>query len=417
MMSPSPKRQRIKDFPFRNEATLPDWWLELTPHHTLNLEDERARRDAEDRMTLHYAELAAADAKNGKMCDVDGHPLAGDETKNNNSSSAQGGGITRRWSGRNNSNNGQTNQNDNGHSSKMFGGRNFQPGSPGWDARQWGIDDQDSDFESYQTGNKLPPEYVTAMTNYAKATGQYRDVNDNASHVTLRSTQNSQYGRVGEKPAFEPEFMKVKLRSRKNWRTAGSAIMATKRLSPSEKQETTVDDTVEESSKQQTAPIITEAKPEQEDEAASAPALPQSEESQTQVLERHEVTPAKDEEFEFEEEVIEEEEEEEIIIEEEENLDDLENEIVHMIEQEEEIPELKFADPSPEKQAIFRQMRRGSAVATPPSKVQARNVPRTISNDFQEGKAARKCILGLFANAVFQLFSPRVTFIHQFCRR
>ena len=146
MMSPSPKRQRIKDFPFRNEATLPDWWLELTPHHTLNLEDERARRDAEDRMTLHYAELAAADAKNGKMCDVDGHPLAGDETKNNNSSSAQGGGITRRWSGRNNSNNGQTNKNDNGHSSKMFGGRNFQPGSPGWDARQWGIDDQESLF-------------------------------------------------------------------------------------------------------------------------------------------------------------------------------------------------------------------------------------------------------------------------------
>ncbi|KAL7560953.1 hypothetical protein ACA910_022440 [Epithemia clementina (nom. ined.)] len=52
-----------------------------------------------------------------------------------------------------------------------FGGRNFNPGSKGWDPKEWGISPSDPDFGLYQQGVKLPELYISAIMTYARAIG------------------------------------------------------------------------------------------------------------------------------------------------------------------------------------------------------------------------------------------------------
>uniref|UniRef100_A0A7S2VA72 Uncharacterized protein n=1 Tax=Entomoneis paludosa TaxID=265537 RepID=A0A7S2VA72_9STRA len=211
-----PKKKRR---PKRNQAQIPQWWMELTPHNTLDVEDEKTRQMYEERMALWYAEQAEEDAAKGMMFDIDGNPLTEEEA----SQASALGGWRNRWNGRQNKDGqGDDDGEEEGPRSFMFGGRNFKPGSEGWDPRQWGIDADDEEFDLYQTGAKLPPEYVTAMTNYAKAVGKYKDPGSDYG-AGLRSTEGL-YGRLGEKPAHQPDWMKKKLRSTKEGQTIRHGI-------------------------------------------------------------------------------------------------------------------------------------------------------------------------------------------------
>ena len=58
------------------------------------------------------------------------------------------------------------------HKPKLsFGGRNFNPGSKGWDPKEWGVSSSDPDYKLYKDGVKLPESYIQAIMTYAKAIG------------------------------------------------------------------------------------------------------------------------------------------------------------------------------------------------------------------------------------------------------
>jgi len=229
----SNKRFR-RDMPYRNTATLPTWWMELTPHFELDWEDEQARLAAQERMARYYAEFVQGDIDTkGLQLDIDGNLIE--------NGSNGGSAYNSSWQGRQakNGENGFSNNNGNQHH-KPFGGRNFQPGSAGWDARHWGISDTDPEFDLYQSGDKLPPDYVTAMNNYAKATGRYKA--SDGEKVTLNASGDQAHKFGAEKPAFTPAYAKVKLRNtsrgasvrsgvyndspNRHWRTATTAVTA-----------------------------------------------------------------------------------------------------------------------------------------------------------------------------------------------
>lgn len=195
--------QKKKRRPKRNEAQIPSWWLELTPHDNLDVEDEKTRRLFEERMALWYAEQAEEDAAKGLMFDIDGNPLTEEET------SVVSSQARSKWAGRQDKSGQGGEDGNDGPLSIMFGGRNFKPGSEGWDPRQWDIDADDPDFDQYKTGAKLPQQYVDAMSNYAKATGKYKAPDYGKG---LRSTK-AMYGEMGAKAEFKPDWAKKQLRS------------------------------------------------------------------------------------------------------------------------------------------------------------------------------------------------------------
>ncbi|KAL7578782.1 hypothetical protein ACA910_016007 [Epithemia clementina (nom. ined.)] len=200
---PEPTKQK-KSRPKRNEALIPAWWMEVTPHYTLDLEDEKARREMEERMALYYAQLAEQEASKGMMFDIDGNPIE----EGTGASGGVSGDWKSNWTGRKKKD-GSTEEPPPPEKPKMFGGRNFKPGSSGWDPKQWGIDANDPDYDQYLSGAMLPPQFISAMNNFAKATGHYQ-VEDYASN--LRSSEGA-YGRLAEKQAHIPDWMKKKLRS------------------------------------------------------------------------------------------------------------------------------------------------------------------------------------------------------------
>ena len=55
MAASKPKKEKLP----RGVARLPQWWLEVTPHRTLNIEAEEFRRKAEEEQAVMYANLAA----------------------------------------------------------------------------------------------------------------------------------------------------------------------------------------------------------------------------------------------------------------------------------------------------------------------------------------------------------------------
>lgn len=160
----------------RGVGRVPTWWMELTPHYTLDLEEDQNRREQEEQEALYYASMAA----------LDDTRTAG-EWKSN-------------WGGRSTKDGGS---NSGGPDGGLFGGRNFQPGTEGWDPKQWGIKADDPDYQSYLKGAKLPQSYIDAMKSFAGQAGLKYDAT-NLNH--------SKYGRQAEKPAFTPAWAKKKLK-------------------------------------------------------------------------------------------------------------------------------------------------------------------------------------------------------------
>jgi hypothetical protein len=162
----------------RGVARLPEWWLQLTPHHVLDLEEDSHRKEQETQEVLYYAQMAAAD--DGRLAR---------EWKSN-------------WGGRSSS--GGSGSDGNG-STALFGGRNFQPRSDGWDPKEWGVDANDPDYKSYLTGAKLPQSYIDAMKEFAGQVGLTYD----ASQLN----HTAKYGSSASKPAFVPVWAKKKLKN------------------------------------------------------------------------------------------------------------------------------------------------------------------------------------------------------------
>jgi hypothetical protein len=158
---------------------VPGWWMELTPHYLLDLEDDEKRRQQEFQEMIFFARMAAEDDEKTRG-----------EWKSN-------------WQGRS-ANGGSSGS---GCDAGLFGGRNFQPGSNGWDPKEWGISENDPDYQSYLSGAKLPQSYIDAMKEYAGRSGIQYDASN------LHQTEYGKYGRQAEKPAFTPSWAKKKLRS------------------------------------------------------------------------------------------------------------------------------------------------------------------------------------------------------------
>lgn len=174
MSTQSPPKEKLP----RGVGRVPAWWMELTPHYVLDLEEDENRRQQEEQEALYYAQMAAAD------------------------DARTAGEWKSSWGGR--GSNGGSGGNDDG-SSALFGGRNFQPGSAGWDPKEWGIKENDPDYKAYLTGAKLPQSYIDAMKAFAGQAGLVYDAS------ALNSS--GKYGRQAEKPAFMPIWAKKKLRS------------------------------------------------------------------------------------------------------------------------------------------------------------------------------------------------------------
>lgn len=173
---------------------VPAWWMEITPHYTLDEEDEQARRTAEDQMAFYYMQLAAAD--DAGIILPDGTPKLGPDLKPMSwtpvtpwNGRAPAGGATPTGMGP--------------------GGRNFKPGHPVVDPKLFGIHESDPDYRAYLTGAKLPPGYFEKMGELASSElGGTEGILNNA-----KQTDYGRYGRQAEAPSFKPAWAKKKLRS------------------------------------------------------------------------------------------------------------------------------------------------------------------------------------------------------------
>jgi len=179
----------------KGACRVPTWWMECTPHFTLDLEEEEARRVAEQQLAFFYSQMAAAD--DAGMLGPDGKVLARSNGSNNSSYASN-------WNGR--SQKVGSNEEGSGSSPK---GRKFRGAVI--DPKLFGIEESDPDYQSYLTGAKLPPGYLEKMAELqANGSGPWGTLNNTKSSL---SSPNKQYGRLGEKPAFKPDWMKKKLRS------------------------------------------------------------------------------------------------------------------------------------------------------------------------------------------------------------
>lgn len=214
-MASKPKASSADKLP-KGVGQLPTWWMELTPHHVLDLDEEASRREQEEKMARYFAEMALkdAEAEGGEQFDEHGNPIAPGSA-----------GWKSNWAGRGSGKNGSGGGDNESDFHKIFGGRNFTPGSPSWDPKQWGIKENDPDYKSYLSGAKLPPEYTDALRNYgATKTGVTHP--EWVMNAFLRSSNDSGggghgvYGRQAETPKHQPAWAKKKLRSS----TAGANI-------------------------------------------------------------------------------------------------------------------------------------------------------------------------------------------------
>jgi hypothetical protein len=186
---------------------LPEWWMEITPHNTLDLEQEEARRALEDQMAFYYAQMAAADdagtlGPDGKpMLDSNGNPLTSSSSGNNGwqGRAAGGGGGAGEVTGP--------------------GGRKFAPGTAVINPALFGIDKSDPDYNNYLTGAKLPPGYFDRMAEFSVNYNKERHGQEGMAN-NLAQTDYGRYGRQAETSNFKPSWAKLKLRSTNH----GSAI-------------------------------------------------------------------------------------------------------------------------------------------------------------------------------------------------
>jgi hypothetical protein len=187
---------------------LPEWWMEITPHYTLDLEQEEARRALEDQMAFYYSQMAAAD--DAGILGPDGKPKLGSDGKPLTSSSWGNNG----WQGRS-----ADGKEGGGGGVSGPGGRKFAPGTAVINPSLFGIDKSDPDYKNYLTGAKLPPGYFEKMAEFS-ATYNASNYGQDGIPNNLAQTDYGRYGRQAENPAFQPAWAKLKLRSTNH----GSAI-------------------------------------------------------------------------------------------------------------------------------------------------------------------------------------------------
>jgi hypothetical protein len=186
---------------------VPEWWLEITPHYTLDLEQEEARRALDDQMAFYYAQMAAAD--DAGILGPDGKPKL-DSNGNPLTTSSSG---TNGWQGRGAGGGGGAGE------VTGPGGRKFAPGTAVINPALFGIDKSDPDYQSYLTGAKLPPGYFERMAEFSVHYNKERYGQEGMAN-NLAQTDYGRYGRQAENPAFQPSWAKLKLRSTNH----GSAI-------------------------------------------------------------------------------------------------------------------------------------------------------------------------------------------------
>ena len=178
---------------------IPLWWMEITPHYVLDLEEEEYRRRAEEQMACYFAHMAAAD--DAGMLDAHGNPLLGPDGQPLTSSSAWG---KNGWAGRSSNGGGGAPGSPGGPL-----GRNFVPGQVTPETLQLlGIDaNNDPDYRSYLTGAKYPPGYWEKLAELGYTSGPGFSANN------LAQTDYGRYGRQAEQPKHKPTWAKMKLRS------------------------------------------------------------------------------------------------------------------------------------------------------------------------------------------------------------
>jgi hypothetical protein len=175
---------------------VPKWWMECTPHYVLDLEEDEARRRAEEQMALYYAQMAAAD--DAGLLGPDGKPILGPD------------GKPLAWSGSGWAGRGSGSSSEGANGSDGPGGRNFNIKDFKIDPKMFGIEESDPDYKAYLTGAKLPPGFLDKMKE------MYGSGDGNTMYNNLAQTDYGKYGRQAEKPAFQPSWMKKKLRSTSN---------------------------------------------------------------------------------------------------------------------------------------------------------------------------------------------------------
>eukprot|EP00536_Pseudo-nitzschia_multiseries_P017193 jgi/Psemu1/314125/fgenesh1_kg.1423_\ len=52
-------KKKRKNKPPKGFAQLPEWWMEVTPHHTLDVEEDEAKRLSDSKQAMLYRDLAA----------------------------------------------------------------------------------------------------------------------------------------------------------------------------------------------------------------------------------------------------------------------------------------------------------------------------------------------------------------------
>ena len=175
---------------------VPQWWMEVTPHYTLEEDDQEERRLQQDRLAYYGMQLEAAHAAG--VLNPDGTPKLGADLR------PMAWTPLTTW-----------NKLDASSASNMSqagsGERNFKPGQPVIDPQMFGIAETDPDYQAYLTGAKLPPGYFEIM-------GQMMATAENGGTTegilnNLKQTDYGRYGHQAENPRFKPAWIKKKLRS------------------------------------------------------------------------------------------------------------------------------------------------------------------------------------------------------------
>ena len=175
---------------------VPQWWMEVTPHYTLEEDDQEDRRLQEDRLAYYGMQLEAAHAAG--VLNPDGTPKLGADLRPMSWTPLTPPWTTLGGSGTNVTHSGS-------------GGRNFKPGQHVIDPQMFGIAETDPDYQAYLTGAKLPPSYFEIM-------GQMMATAENGGTTegilnNLKQTDYGRYGHQAENPRFKPAWIKKKLRS------------------------------------------------------------------------------------------------------------------------------------------------------------------------------------------------------------
>jgi hypothetical protein len=169
--------------------------MEITPHYTLNLEEEAERLEREARMAVFFQQLAAV--QDAGWLSPDGTVRSTAHGSNSSDWTPKNG-----WQGR------SANTKDNNEGSNSPGGRNFKVGKINFDPALFGITESDPDYHAYLTGAKLPPAFLDMLAKYNRG-----DQDWDSQLIWHSSNEYGKYGRQAEKPAFQPAWAKLKLRS------------------------------------------------------------------------------------------------------------------------------------------------------------------------------------------------------------